>query len=193
MIWMILAGITAFICLAPSVLAACVFWKLWLINPKACARYMVFCPIAIGGKMATWVLALPVATLSVIAGWDELPTGLRWMQTHDDGLEGLGNGWPPVSGFFAKIWRRTIWLWRNPAYTLLYRMGAAEGTDIILPGPDWISGKGLQRRYTANAVSVRGQLKFLYIYLGWKLVQDFKERNMLALNIQIRNIAREAK
>ena len=170
----------------PSILAAVTFGPLWRYKPFPCMRFVVTAPLGMIAKLVTWALALPVAALSVAAGWVNLPTGLNWMQTHDNPLDygAVQEGWRDDT-WYRRIWSRARWLWRNPAYGALHRwFGAYEGNEVEtrLPGSPWT--EGLERFYTTNCVMVRGRLGPLYLLLGWKVFfADADGRRMMAVGI----------
>jgi hypothetical protein len=80
-------------------------------------RYLLMFPFQFLLNILTYILAFPLALLSVAIGRDVLPYPLSLFHTHDDTLDGGQHqlGWPKASGM-ALVIQRTKWIMRNPAY-----------------------------------------------------------------------------
>ena len=116
---------------------------------------------------------------------DHLPNYLRYFDTFDNPLDGDG-GWqekfPSLTGSkFKRFLKRTLWLWRNAAYTFSRDVvGAkiAKENDVICIGTKAVGNRPLHEgvlfAYTLEGywelylVKQLGS-KCLRIRLGWKL------------------------
>lgn len=194
MIWWLAAGVLLAIIMAPAVIGVILFSPIWHIYWKSIIRFAVVAPLGMIAKLVTWAMALPVAALSVAMGWENLPPGLNWMQTHDNPLDhgAVQEGWRSDTWYWQTI-SRAKWLWRNPAYGALHRWfgikaeGLAAGIYIHgleerNVGVDW--KYRLAYSSQGDLIMVRGKWGALYVVLGWKeYLGDEDGRHMLALGI----------
>lgn len=187
------------ISLIPSLLAIRYFGELWRLRRKGCLKYLLYAFLATNAKLLTYVLSPVAAALSVLFGWNNLPTGLYWMQTHDDDLDPKYQPSyrpTPTNKFTLWYWRMS-WLCRNPAYSFMHnQLGTDSGNgvkSVVIGEGRWALGKeGLERRIyhgtNLEGVQLRGNVvilgRLIYLYLGWKLVRDDKDgKRMLALGV----------
>lgn len=129
-------------------------WRMFL-------AWLVEAPLDIGSSILARVLTpfvVPFATS------DRLPAMFRWMETHDNDLDG-DNGWKTEHVVFLnvqpgdsavmtalKLWvKRTLWLWRNAAYRYKYE---CLGAYIPLTTNPSISGDMLTSDRPGHAGSL---------------------------------------
>lgn len=129
-----------------------------------------------------------VAPLCVLCAGDNdhLPRYLRWFDTFDNPLDGDG-GWiekfPSLTnkGKARRFLKRTLWLWRNAAYTFSRDVVGAkvsESNHVICIGERKVGNRplhnGILFAYTDEGywelyIVAKWGAKCLRIRLGWKL------------------------
>lgn len=151
-------------------------------------RYVFYAVVALVGFVVTYVLALPMAALSVALGRPTLPGWLALMHTNDDDLDGGQHqlGWPPKKGF-GLVLQRTKWIWRNPNYGFNDRVLGlpTDGLEVVYetasnPNPAAIHWDGhngyrkiIWRRDGRYYFSYRRDIplwgkRFMKVWLGWQ-------------------------
>jgi len=162
--------------LLPSFVALCQL-KLWQTCPKALLYYaFVIVPVELIGKVINYILAFPLAALSVAIDVSVLPTPLNWFHTHDDDMDGGQHqlGWPVVTGI-ALILQRTKWMFRNAFYGGSFMLFGTQRVSpvITIANGIWDSGANNSSlviddagRFGLRKQSFYTKTRFVRIWIG---------------------------
>ena len=163
--------------LLPSFVALCQL-KLWQGCPKALLYHaFIIVPVELIGKVLNYILAFPLAALSVAMGVSVLPTPLNWFHTHDDDMDGGQHqlGWPVVAGF-ALICQRAEWMFRNSFYGGSFALFGEERLSPIrtISIGAWDSGTDnysliidANNRFGLRKQWFYTKTRFVRIWIGW--------------------------
>lgn len=163
-------------------------------------RYILLFPIQFLLNILTYIVAFPLALLSVLLGVDKLPYPLSLFHTHDDTMDGGQHqkGWPKVTGF-KLVMQRTRWMWRNPAYGFAaYWFGFPHAGVVITKhgwtaSDKWDSNENAYEYYTMEQggkkyFSFRAQLHYtskrhIKLWFGWHFDDKGTGFHMLKFNL----------
>lgn len=170
--WVLLAYL-----LLPSIVALCQL-KLWANCRKALLYYaFVIVPVELAGNVVNYMLALPLAIYSVLAGRTILPFPFNWFHTHDDDMDGGQHqlGWPKVTGA-ALVFQRAKWMIRNSFYGGSFALFGVERLNPSITSSAGIWDGGANNRSLVidanNRFGLRAQwfytdTNYIRVWVGW--------------------------